>query len=275
MILSKPKVLLLGSTGMLGTYVRIYLEKNPNIEIITGSQFSAASISLENLTQIIEKESPTVVLNCIGVIKQRNAVGIESMIEVNALFPHRLMTACNSVGAKLIHISTDCVFSGHRGRYAENDPHDALDAYGKTKSLGEPRTATVIRTSIIGSENKNKLSLLEWVKSKRGKSCDGYVDHYWNGVTCLQLAKVIEKIITSDLYWQGVRHIGCRGIVNKFSLISMISGVYELGISVNPIRAGVCDRSLLIESPSDFESPSIEVQLKELREFDIQNNIGL
>ena len=99
---------------------------------------------------------------------------------------------------QVVHISTDCVFNGKKGNYNEEDDHDCLDVYGKTKSLGENPDLTIIRTSIIGEEITNKRSLVEWVKSNTSKEINGFIKHFWNGVTCLQLAKIIYKIITNS-----------------------------------------------------------------------------
>jgi dTDP-4-dehydrorhamnose reductase len=115
----------------------------------------------------------------------------------------------------VIHITTDCVFSGRGGRYDENSLHDCLDDYGKSKSLGENQNLTIIRTSIIGEEKTNKKSLLEWVKSQKNNLIFGYTNHFWNGVTCLEMSKFIFTLIKEQNYWKGVQHVYSPDIVSK------------------------------------------------------------
>ena len=133
----------------------------------------------------------------------------------------------------MIHITTDCVFSGKKGNYIETDEHDITDVYGRTKSLGEPNNCTIIRTSIIGEEKGQSRSLVEWIKSVKNEEVNGFVNHRWNGVTCLQLSKVIEEIINNNLWWSGVRHIHSPNWVNKGQLVNMVSDIYDLNVTVN------------------------------------------
>jgi dTDP-4-dehydrorhamnose reductase len=144
----------------------------------------------------------------------------------------------------MIHITTDCVFSGKDGSYNELSEHDETNDYGMSKSLGELCNATIIRTSIIGEEVQNKRSLLEWVKSNKGKDINGFVNHFWNGVTCLELSNVIYKIINEKLYWNGVRHIFSPKSVSKFELVSMINEVYNLNIKINPFETENVDKTI-------------------------------
>lgn len=231
------RIIVLGVEGMLGNYVSKYL-KFKKYDVIFGSRefFDAAKINGPVLKGILSNpffHQNDVVINCIGVINKRvESLGIRNTIQVNSVFPHLLNEACNHVGLRLIHITTDCVYSGKKGNYSENDPHDATDIYGKTKSLGEPELATVIRTSIIGEEVKNARSLIEWIKSNKGGTIDGYFHHKWNGVTCLRLAQEIEYIINEGKYWLGVKHF-YGNTVNKYELCSMVNEIYKLGITIN------------------------------------------
>jgi dTDP-4-dehydrorhamnose reductase len=213
-----------------------------------------------------------VVVNCVGIVKQRTDISTHEMIAVNSVFPHILQKACAANGVKLIHISTDCVYSGEKGQYNENDIHDATDIYGKSKSLGEPLEATVIRTSIIGSEKKRKLSFLEWAKSQKGKDCCGYVNHKWNGVTALNLARMIAGVIVFDRYWKGVRHYYSGSPVTKNSLLHLVSNIYELNLNITPYVSDFCDRSLssvwFLSSQEDLFT-----QIKLMREFDEKNGL--
>ena len=168
----------------------------------------------------------------------------------------------------MIHITTDCVFSGINGKYDELSIHDSKEIYGISKSLGEVDQVTIIRTSIIGEEIRNKYSLLEWIKSNKGKEINGYVNHFWNGVTCLELAKVIEYMIRNNYFWKGVRHIYSPEIVSKYELITMINEIYELDIKLHKCETEKCDRSLMsIYDILMFKIKPLREQIRELRYF--------
>ena len=227
-----------GANGMLGRYVQNEMEEQHVVVPLNRDDFDLAKLEL--LLCFLDKlgvKRGDIVVNCAAILKCRiKEVGIEEAITVNSLFPHALSGYCEKHGIKLIHISTDCVFGGRRGGYAESDEHDAFDEYGKTKSLGEPGPATVIRTSIVGEEIGQKRSLLEWVRSQNGV-IKGFVDCRWNGVTCYQLAKIIQKIIDKDLFWRGARHIFSPDTVNKYQLVSLINEIYDVGLVVSQYQA--------------------------------------
>lgn len=251
------KVLVLGAEGMLGNYVFKYLKTLgdkfevlfcPHMKNLTTIKGIDArwghSLIKEILRNEFELVKDDVVVNCIGIInKNVETIGIYDTIVVNSLFPHILSKICKEYEYHFIHISTDCVFSGMKGNYSELDKHDATDIYGKTKSLGEPSDCTLIRTSIIGEEKRNKTSIIEWLKSKAGKSVDGYVNHKWNGITCLRLAQGISGIILENAYWQGVKHVHGQS-VNKHLLCSMINKAYNLNLSIYHKETEICDRTL-------------------------------
>ena len=143
--------------------------------------------------------------------------------------------------------------------------------YGKSKSLGEPENCTVVRTSIIGEEVSNGRSLLEWVKSNKNGSANGFLNHFWNGLTCLEVAKFIEReFLVKNNYWQGVKHVFSNKI-NKAELLNLINKYYDLNINVNPTNAPIfCDRSMVsIYETSDFNIPSLEKQIEEMSNFNI------
>jgi dTDP-4-dehydrorhamnose reductase len=161
------------------------------------------------------------------------------------------------------------VFDGLRGSYSESDNHDSTDSYGITKSFGEPEESTVIRTSIIGEELRNFSSLLEWVKSSKDTEVNGYTNHIWNGITCLQFAKICKDIINDKIFWRGVKHITSPNTINKYDLVSLISDIYKLNIKVIPYKTeDKCDRSLIsIRKDIVFEIPELKNQLLEMKDF--------
>lgn len=240
--MEKKKVLVLGHNGMLGSYVhRVLLESGVDVAVLTRIQLDASNHAhLSILSSIISNTGCTHVVNCIGVIKPRvNEVGVEKTITINSIFPRRLADVCENLGIEMIHITTDCVFNGkipQYQRYTEQDSHDVMDVYGRSKSLGEPENCQVIRTSIIGEEVNCKRSLVEWVKSNKGKEINGFVNHWWNGLTCLELARCILLIISDSFTeiskWKGVRHL-YTDVVSKYELLQLINNTYELDIKIN------------------------------------------
>lgn len=257
---------------MLGRYVVKYLLDNNHFVISsTRKDIDAEHDKGSSLTDKILKYKPGVVINCIGLIKQRKNVTTEQMIAVNSTFPFELANACNSISVPLIHITTDCVFDGKLGAYSETSEHTATDTYGKSKSEGEPKNCTVIRTSIVGEEPLGqKLSLLEWVRSQSDKTINGFTNHYWNGVTCLQLAQIIEEIIEEDLYWSGVRHIFSPFMISKCELVRMICDIYRLQITVEHTQTiSFCDRTLKsnYNDCASFQIPELWKQIKAMKEF--------
>ena len=174
---------------------------------------------------------------------------------------------------KFIHVTTDCVFSGSKGNYVETDEHDEINNYGISKSLGElGYNTTVIRTSIIGEELKNKYSLLEWVKKHNNTTLNGYTNHHWNGVTCLQLAKIINKMINENIWWNGVRHIFSPTSVTKYELVNMINHTYELNNTIEPLETeNAVNKTLnsIYDVNYTFDIPELDVQINELRAFSL------
>ena len=272
-------IFVLGSNGMLGRYVSTFLSKENNVINLTRNELDAQTVAEEDITNILvdnKYSSGDVIVNCIGMIKpQVDKLGTVAAIKVNSLFPHSLANVGEKIGAKVIHITTDCVFSGNKGNYTEEDQHDVTDVYGRTKSLGEPKNGMTIRTSIIGEEIEQSRSLVEWIKSMKDKEVNGFVNHHWNGVTCLQLAKVIGNIISVNLNWKGIKHIHTPDTVNKEQLVNMISDIYDLNITVNPVDADEkIDRTLSSIYDDDyihnFGIPNLKEQIQEMKKFEIE-----
>jgi dTDP-4-dehydrorhamnose reductase len=274
------RVFVFGSNGMLGKYVYTYLKEtltDYKVSAITRAEMDITNLSYDDLRRkflFLGLSKGDVVVNCAGMIKQRNDSPDTDFIIVNSLFPHYLARICKIHEAYNIHISTDCTYDGLDGSYDEKSKHNADDLYGKSKSLGESVEATVIRTSIIGEELNNKRSLLEWVKSNKGKSVFGFTNHTWNGVTCLQLAKIINKIIVDGLYWNGVRHIFSPKTVNKYELIKMVSDVFKLKLKITEnTTTENCFRDLtsIYDEVNYFNIPDLVEQIKELKDYGILN----
>ena len=270
------KIFIFGSNGMLGNYVKSYLDKYYTIISLTRNDYDLANFNINSLEKLLDNkniEKDDVIINCAGVIPQAsNQRGLNTRLYfiVNSLFPVILSQICDKVGAKIIHITTDCVFSGKDGNYHEDSIHDETNDYGMSKSLGELCKATIIRTSIIGEEINNKRCLLEWVKSNAGKSINGYKNHYWNGITCLQLSKIIGEIVEQDLYWEGVRHIFTPYSVNKYELVKNISTIYNLDIHVYEFETeNKIDKTIISNYTPLFKIPELYVQIEEMKSFNL------
>lgn len=268
----KMKIFVFGSNGMLGRYVYSYFKHN-NYDVI-GLTRKEISILDQNESYLhallfdLGLKEGDVVINCIGTIKQRKDVDDIIFIYINSIFPRILSNVCEKMKVNMIHPSSDCVFSGLKGDYTESDLHDAIDVYGKTKSLGEPNNATVIRTSIIGEEIGQSRSLIEWVKSNKNKTVNGYSNHYWNGITCLQFATICKNIIDKNLFWKGVKHIFSPTKVSKYELVKMISDIYDLNITVNLHTTDIpCYRDINTNFEPIISIPELIDQLKELKKF--------
>jgi len=245
------RVVVLGSTGMLGHKVFKHFSNLEGYEVF--GSYRNESVAPPKNAFAFDAETPDwsvipecdYVLNCIGVIKPFMKNNTAGAIRINSLFPWYLAQWCESNNTRLIHITTDCVFSGNDGSYTEESLHDCLDDYGKSKSLGEPTNCMVIRTSIIGEEIHKNASLIAWAKTQKGKSVNGFLNHLWNGVTTLEYAKVCQQVIEQRLYEAGLYHVHSPQPVNKFELLQIISDRFGLELNINPFEtANSCDRSL-------------------------------
>lgn len=280
-----PKTLLVfGANGMLGRYVTCYFEKFTDYDVvpITRQQYDVMTNSFEDLEHLIESNLGwnTYVFNGIGMIPQKAQkaqhahVTTAHYIKINSVFPLMLSQICEQYGAHLIHATTDCVFSGEKGNYTEIDPKDEKGIYGVTKSIGEPEKACVIRTSIIGEEinDHSSPSFLEFVRANQNESINGFDNHQWNGVTCLQFAKIVQQIIANGLMWEGVRHIFTPTSVSKYELATIINNVYDLNVNVVKYETLVSvDKTLntIHETNQLLHIPDISTQIYEMKQFDL------
>lgn len=263
------KILLFGSTGMLGNYVHNLLKDEYTIVCINRNMFDIETDNWNKLNEIITKylQEKDIIINCAGIIPQKyKNDDYKQFIRVNTLFPHKLSEISNKKKYYLIHITTDCVFDGEKGLYTTNDTHNALNIYGISKSLGEPEEATVIRTSIIGEEIIGKKSLLEWVKSNKNGNINGFENHYWNGITCLTLAKIIKQIIQENNYWKGIKQIFSPNIVTKYKLCEYINDIYNLNIEIKPCNDKI-SKNMTLTGDNNFVIDDIYIQLLEQFNF--------
>lgn len=262
-IVGKRRLLVLGASGMLGSAVLRWFEQDPGYEVF-GSVRSLASVlglrakvplaqfvpgvdveNLDSLTRLFARVQPDTVVNCIGVVKQL-AVADDPLaaIPINALLPHRLARLAQVANARLIHISTDCVFSGSRGRYVESDVPDACDLYGRSKLMGEVDydNAITLRTSIIGHELASAHGLMGWFLSQPGP-VRGFAKAIFSGLPTVELARVIQQQVIPHPELHGTYHVSAEPI-DKYSLLKLVAAAYGRSNEINADDNLVIDRSL-------------------------------
>lgn len=201
--------------------------------------------SQDSLVRVFAAVRPDVVVNCIGLTKHHREAGDALLaIPLNALLPHRLADLCGATGARLIHVSTDCVFAGTRGNYLESDAPDAPDLYGKSKHLGEVDYpyAVTLRTSTIGHELNSKCGLLEWFLAQQG-SCKGFSRAIFSGLPNGEFARVVRDHVIPRSELRGLYHVGA-GAIDKYHLLREIASVYGKQIDIRRDEGFVIDRSL-------------------------------
>ena len=258
----KPRVLVLGASGMLGNALfRLFSQSDKFITI--GAVRSSGPLGqlpealhknivhgvdvsdMDNIHRLFASIRPDVVINCVGLVKQLMEVDDPLVaVPINSLLPHRIARLCDVAGARLIHVSTDCVFSGCRGNYREDDYPDANDLYGRSKYLGEvdyPHAIT-FRTSIIGHELSSAHGLVNWFLGQQ-EQVKGYTNAIFSGLPTIELARVIRDLIIPNTGMRGVYHISAEPI-SKFDLLQLIAKVYDKKIIINADDALKIDRSL-------------------------------
>ena len=279
-------VLVVGATGLIGSTVFRYLSGNDNFAVFGTirnpsdkrffSPSQAAKLNTEiqassyhKWNQIFKKIRPNVVINCLGITKHLQG-GNDPLrtIPINAYFPHYLNALCQEYRARLIHISSDCVFSGSRGSYSEGESPDAEDFYGRSKALGEitQGSGVTLRTSTIGHELNTAFGLLEWFLGQKG-SCQGFKKAFFSGVSTIELAKIIEQYVLPNPQLQGLYHVGAHKI-SKFDLLTQIAREYGKKIEIIPNAAFKIDRSLdssRFYDATGYKPPSWRQLIKEMR----------
>jgi dTDP-4-dehydrorhamnose reductase len=281
-------ILVLGGTGMLGHKMFEHLRRRfPDTHCtIRGSlaEFAATPLDVFRNGQVLEEveatdwgrverllleHRPRVLINCIGIVKQRpQAKQAVPSILVNSLLPHRLAECCERWGGRLIHISTDCVFNGKRGKYREEDPSDAEDLYGRTKFLGEVAGGHVLtlRTSIVGRELEHFTSLLEWLLAQNHRTIRGYTNAFFSGVSTPWLSELAGDLIEHHPNLAGLYHVAGETI-SKFDLLCLLRDAYDLDIEIVPAEEFRCDRSLVGEKfarATGISAPSWREQAAQL-----------
>jgi len=285
------RILILGGDGMLGHQLFKQLKSKHDVrvtlrlDLAVYKRFMLFSMentypdidvrSISKLSEVINDFHPDAVVNAIGIVKQLQEAN-ESIpsLQINALFPHRLALLCKGISARMIHLSTDCVFSGKKGNYVESDFSDADDLYGKTKFLGEVTDShcLTLRTSMIGLELSRKKSLIEWFLAQKG-TVNGYKKVIFSGFTTLELSRVIENLILNYPDASGIYHVSSDPI-SKFDMLSLIKEGLKLQIEIIPDESIVCDRSLdsnKFRQEFNYNPPSWKKLVSELCE-DIRFN---
>ena len=256
------RVLILGASGMLGNAMLRLFSESPGYQVYGSVRSNVAlhflakdlpsnvvtGVDVENfdhLLRLFADVDPDVVINCVGLVKQlASAADPLSAIPINALLPHRLARLCEVAEARLVHMSTDCIFSGAKGMYTEADVSDAIDLYGRSKYLGEvdyPHAIT-LRTSIIGHELDGARSLVGWFLAQTG-SVKGFKRAIFSGLPTVEIARVIRDQVIPHPELHGVYHVSAEPI-NKFDLLTLVAKTYGKSIDISVDDQLVIDRSL-------------------------------
>jgi dTDP-4-dehydrorhamnose reductase len=282
------RVLVLGASGMLGSAVFREFDGHAPHEVwglVRNESFLSYFSSAQQrrivtgvdvldeaaLRAAFERVRPDVVINCVGLIKQKeHAEDPLVVLPINAMLPHRLAALCASGNARLLHISTDCVFSGRKGMYTEDDPSDAEDLYGKSKYIGELRDfryAVTLRTSIIGRELNSSRALVDWFLAQQG-SVHGFRRSIFSGMTAIELARVMRDVVLPDPSLRGLYHVSSAPI-SKFDLLKLVAAQYGKTIDVLPDDELVIDRSLdssRFRQVTGYRPPSWESMVRVMHE---------
>lgn len=276
--MQKERVLILGITGMLGHTLFKEMNKNTDLEVFgttrnknglenyfTDDEMikirgNVDADNFETVIRAIASVQPTIIINCIGIIKQLPiSKDPLTAINVNAQLPHRISLVARSANARFIHISTDCVFNGKKGNYTENDHSNAEDLYGRTKFLGEvayPHCVT-LRTSIIGHELKTNYSLVDWFMSQKN-DVNGFTKAMYSGFPTIEIVNIISNYVIPNKNLTGLYHVSSDSI-SKFDLLNILKEVYKKDININSFSDFVLDRSMnsdKFKTATGYVSPS-------------------
>jgi len=270
----KRKVLILGSTGLIGHQVYNYLQSNSNYELFNISyrkklQEDTILLDIRNekiFLDTIEKIKPTIIVNCIGILINGANNDPENAIFINAYMPHRLMRLADKIEAKLIHISTDCVFSGDKKEpYVETDEKDGKDIYARTKGLGEVinKKHLTLRTSVVGPELKDDgEELFHWFMKQSG-TINGFTKAIWSGVTTFELAKAVHWSIDNNVV--GLYHVTNNQPITKYDLLSLFKKYTKKDIEIIPVDGKKADKSFTdTRKEIDYVIPSYDEMISSM-----------
>lgn len=282
------KILVLGASGMLGNAMLRVMAENIDYEVRATVRSAAAKkyfpaplaerivvgVDVENadsLARVFDELRPEVVINCIGLVKQLAEANDPLMaLPINALLPHRLARLCGLLGARLIHVSTDCVFNGAKGNYVESDPSDAEDLYGRSKYLGEvtyPHTIT-LRTSIIGHELGGNHGLVGWFLAQQGR-IKGYRKAIFSGLPTVELSRVVRDFVLVRPALCGLYHVAAAPIT-KYDLLQLVARAYGKKIDIEPDDQVIIDRSLTasrFREATSYVAPPWNELVARMRDF--------
>lgn len=279
------KILILGGSGMLGHRLWMNLRKNHEVWVtVRGDhnpfphvpefpeefiRYRVDGLMFEEITRALASIQPDLVINCIGLIKQMGHLARDPLfsIQLNSLLPHRISLICRAAKIRMIHVSTDCVFSGERGNYTEEDQSDAEDLYGRTKFLGEvhyPHCVT-LRTSIIGLELKNHLGLIEWFLAQEG-TIKGFTKAIYSGFTTDELSRIINDFVIPNNELHGLYQVSSEPI-SKYDLLNLAKESFKQDINILPEEEFFSDRSLNstnFRTITGYQPPSWQDMIEEM-----------
>ena len=266
------KVLVLGKTGMLGHVVYLYLKEQGH-EVYGTSSKNAEIIfdaynNLESIENVISEIKPDAVVNCIGILNKVAEDNKTLAVKLNSLLPHYLDQLSKKYNYKFVHVSTDCVFEGTKGKYDENSLPDATSFYGRSKALGEVKNdqSVTLRTSIVGPDNNPKgIGLFEWFIKQEGE-VGGYTKVVWTGVTTIELAKAILTAIEKNL--TGLQHVVNNEFISKHDLLILFNKYFPKNVTITTNDSVQSEKTLIrTEKSYDFKVPSYEKMVEEMQEW--------
>lgn len=283
--MDKLKILLLGSAGMAGHVLKKelskYVEQIELVDVARTSQFISPSIQMDvtdfvALANLINNSNFDYIINSVGILNKTAEDNPELSILINSYLPHFIESISKDTNTKVIHISTDCVFSGKTGSYVESDSKDGIGYYAQSKALGEivNNKDLTIRTSIIGPDlNPNGIGLFNWFINQKGK-INGFTQVFWSGVTTIQLAKSIKEIIFSNNQITGLVHLTNNNKICKYDLLLLLKKIYGLNnIEIEKSNLYVVDKSLINTRSDVFTNiPNYEEMIIEMNEWMKINN---
>lgn len=270
------KLLVFGGTGMAGHMIIRYFQQRSEYEVYytTRDKSDAEGIYVDvtdstSVEKAIEYVKPDISINCIGILNEHAERETKLAFQVNSLLPHQIAKLMERSGGKLIHISTDCVFSGVKGDYKETDETDGTSIYAQSKQLGEVVSDKhlTIRTSIIGPELKEEgIGLFLWFMKQQG-TIKGFQNVLWNGVTTLELAKAIHYMIQNNV--SGLYHLGSSNKISKHELLTMLQDIYQKNdVTIIPDSAMIQDRTIQnTRTDVEYKIPAYHEMLEEMRNF--------